>query len=63
MAIAFALGRVLNAAIEPGLGPRLKSAAVDRSILQSQVLGCVMKRGLKERGYSPNGAVAAFFSL
>ena len=28
MAIAFILGHVLNGAIGPGLGPRLKSAAI-----------------------------------
>ena len=55
-ATVLTLGHVLNAAIGLGLGPRLKSAAVDRSVLQSQVLGCFIKRG-----YRPNGVVAAFF--
>ena len=33
MATVLTLGHVLNGVIGPGLGPRLKSVAIDRSVL------------------------------
>ena len=56
MATILTLGHVLNGVIGPGLGPRLKSVAIDRSVLLLQVLGC-----FKKRGYRPNRAIAMFF--
>ena len=64
---SFSTARVLvlgrGQGIGPSLGPRLKSAAVNQSVLQSHVLGCFMKRGLKKGAIGQMGLQPRFIAL